>query len=165
MRGHRAFLAIAAIALLLAAPPLLPPYPLTLLTQILIYAVFAMSLDLLLGYTGLASLGHAAYFGVAAYVVAILVTRNQASFWTCLVAAILAATAVAAVFGLVAIRATGVYFLMITLALGMIVWGLAFRWVSVTMGDNGISGIPRPTLLGLSLAEPHTERPEANRCG
>jgi branched-chain amino acid transport system permease protein len=154
MSGRRAILAIAAVALLLGAPPLLPPYPLTLLTQILIYAVFAMSLDLLLGYTGLASLGHAAYFGVAAYVVAILVTRNQASFWTCLVAAILVATAVAAVFGLVAIRATGVYFLMITLALGMIVWGLAFRWVSVTMGDNGISGIPRPTLLGVSFAAP-----------
>jgi branched-chain amino acid transport system permease protein len=154
MSGRRAIPAVAAVALLLATPPLLPPYPLTLLTQILIYAVFAMSLDLLLGYTGLASLGHAAYFGVAAYVVAILVTRYQASFWTCLVAAILAAAAVAAVFGLVAIRATGVYFLMITLALGMIVWGLAFRWVSVTMGDNGISGIPRPHVLGLSLAEP-----------
>jgi branched-chain amino acid transport system permease protein len=132
--------------LLVALPPLLPAYPLTLLTQALIYAVFAMSLDLLLGYTGLPSLGHAAYFGVAAYVVAILATEYQAGFWTCLVMALLAAIITGALFGLVAIRALGVYFLMITLALGMVVWGLAFRWVSMTKGDNGISGVPRPAL-------------------
>src|SRR5438093_1231984 len=151
----RAIPLVACAALLLAAPPFLPPYALTLLTQILIYAIFAMSLDLLLGYTGLASLGHAAYFGVAAYVVAILTTQYHASFWLCLCAALLAASAVAAIFGLIAIRAAGVYFLMITLALGMVIWGLAFRWVSLTMGDNGISGIARPSILpGWSLARP-----------
>jgi branched-chain amino acid transport system permease protein len=154
MSARRAVAIAACLVLLLTAPPLLPAYPLTLLTQILIFAIFAMSLDLLLGYTGLASLGHAAYFGIAAYVVAILSTQSQASFWLCLVAAIVAATAVAAVFGLVAIRAVGVYFLMITLALGMVVWGLAFRWVSLTMGDNGISGIARPSLFGILLARP-----------
>jgi branched-chain amino acid transport system permease protein len=126
-----------------------------LLTQALIYAVFAMSLDLLLGYTGLPSLGHAAYFGVAAYVVGILATEHGASFWTCLPLGILAAIALSALFGLLAMRALGVYFLMITLALGMVAWGLAFRWVSLTMGDNGISGIPRPALgARLSLAGP-----------
>jgi branched-chain amino acid transport system permease protein len=144
----------AGVALAVGAPPLLPPYALTLATQVLIYAIFAMSLDLLLGYTGLASLGHAAYFGVAAYVVAILSTAHQASFAACLPAALAAAAAVAAVFGLVATRAVGVYFLMITLALGMVTWGLAFRWVSLTMGDNGIAGIARPTLGGASLASP-----------
>src|SRR6184192_3031174 len=154
MSARRTIAFAACAALLLGAPPFLPPYPLTLLTQILIYAIFAMSLDLLLGYTGLASLGHAAYFGIAAYVVAILATRQQASFWACLGAAIVLSTAVAAVFGLVAIRAAGVYFLMITLALGMVVWGLAFRWVSLTMGDNGISGIARPSFFGWSLAQP-----------
>jgi branched-chain amino acid transport system permease protein len=146
-------LAVGAAALALA-PPLLPSYALTLLTQIVIYAIFAMSLDLLLGYTGLASLGHAAYFGVAAYVVAIMATAHQAGFAACVPAAILAATLLAAVFGLVAIRAVGTYFLMITLALGMVVWGLAFRWVSLTMGDNGIAGIERPTVAGVSLAAP-----------
>jgi branched-chain amino acid transport system permease protein len=155
MTWRRAIPLVACAALLLAAPPFLPPYALTLLTQILIYAIFAMSLDLLLGYTGLASLGHAAYFGIAAYVVAILTTQHHASFWLCLPAALLAASAVAAIFGLIAIRAAGVYFLMITLALGMVIWGLAFRWVSLTMGDNGISGIARPSLLpGWSLARP-----------
>jgi len=154
MTARRTIALAACAVLLVAVPPFLPPYPLTLLTQILIFAIFAMSLDLLLGYTGLASLGHAAYFGIAAYVVGILATRSQASFWTCVAAAILAATATAAVFGFVAIRAVGVYFLMITLALGMVVWGLAFRWVSLTMGDNGISGIARPALFGFSLASP-----------
>jgi len=116
---------VGLIVLLAAAvAPVLPAYPLTLLTQAFIVAILAMSLDVLLGYTGLPSLGHAAYFGVAAYAVAILATA----------------------FGLIAIRAAGTYFLMITLALGMVVWGLAFRWVSLTKGDNGISGVPRPEL-------------------
>src|SRR5437763_5620497 len=103
MSARRTIAFAACAALLLALPPFLPAYPLTLLTQILIYAIFAMSLDLLLGYTGLASLGHAAYFGVAAYVVAILTTRQGASFWACLGAAILAASALAAVFACIAI--------------------------------------------------------------
>lgn len=143
---------VRLIALLVAGvafavvPPLLPPYPLTLLNQVVIYAIFAMSVDLLLGYTGLASLGHAAYFGLAAYVVGIGTTLHQWSFWVCLPVGVLLAAAVGAVFGLIAIRALGVYFLMITLALGMVVWGTAFRWVSLTQGDNGISGVPRPTL-------------------
>jgi branched-chain amino acid transport system permease protein len=139
-----------AVALLVAAgvAPLLPSYPLTLLTQVAIMAVLAMSLDVLLGYTGLTSLGHAAYFGVAAYAVGILATEKQAGFATCLVAGVVLAALTAAIFGLVAIRATGTYFLMITLALGMVVWGLAFRWVSLTKGDNGIAGVPRPEIVG-----------------
>jgi branched-chain amino acid transport system permease protein len=137
---------LVAAAALVVVPPFLSSFALTLLTQALIFAVFAMSLDLLLGYTGLPSLGHAAYFGVAAYVVAVLATEYQAGFWTCLAVALLAATLTSALFGLIAIRAAGVYFLMITLALGMVAWGLAFRWVSVTKGDNGISSVPRPSL-------------------
>jgi len=111
--------------------------------------------DLLLGYTGLPSLGHAAYFGVAAYTVGILSTDYQRGFPTCLLAGLLLAVLFAAVFGLLAIRASGTYFLMITLALGMVVWGLAFRWVSMTKGDNGIAGVPRPDLpLPWNLAAP-----------
>jgi branched-chain amino acid transport system permease protein len=135
--------------------PFLSAYPLTLLTQAAIVAILAMSLDVLLGYTGLPSLGHAAYFGVAAYAVGILSTDYQRGFVTCLVVGLAAATLTAAVFGLLAIRASGTYFLMITLALGMVVWGLAFRWVSMTKGDNGIAGVPRPDLpLPWSLGAP-----------
>jgi branched-chain amino acid transport system permease protein len=135
--------------------PFLSAYPLTLLTQAAIVAILAMSLDVLLGYTGLPSLGHAAYFGVAAYAVGILSTDYQRGFLTCLATGLVAATLTAAVFGLLAIRASGTYFLMITLALGMVVWGLAFRWVSMTKGDNGIAGVPRPDLpLPWSLGAP-----------
>jgi branched-chain amino acid transport system permease protein len=132
--------------LLLVSPPFLSSFLLTLLTQALIYGILAMSLDIVLGYTGLASLGHAAYFGIGAYSVGILATRHGAGFWLTLPAGILLAVAVAGIFGLVALRASGVYFLMITLALGMVVWGLAHRWVTMTQGDNGISAIPRPDL-------------------
>ena len=105
-----------------------------------------MSLDILMGYTGLPSFGHSAFFGVAAYTVAILSTRYGVGFWGCVGGAFLLSTAVAAIFGLLVAHTKGVYFLMITLALSMVVWGLAFRWVGMTSGDNGISGIPRPDL-------------------
>jgi branched-chain amino acid transport system permease protein len=150
--GQRVVVAIIFF-LLLISPPFLSSFLLTLLTQALIYAILAMSLDIILGYTGLASLGHAAYFGLGAYGVGILATRHGAGFWITLPVGVLLAVAVAAIFGLVALRATGVYFLMITLALGMVVWGLAHRWVTMTQGDNGISAIPRPDLgLPWSLA-------------
>lgn len=154
MIGRRALLAAVVVAVLALIGPWLPAYPLTVLTQALIVAILAMSLDVLLGYTGLSSLGHAAYFGVGAYVVAILATEHQMGLLTCLAAGVALATVTAAVFGLLAIRAAGTYFLMITLALGMVIWGLAYRWVSLTKGDNGIAGIPRPTLLGIELIAP-----------
>ena len=155
MIDRRVAAGAAALALAAAVAPALPAYPLTLLTQATIVAILAMSLDVLLGYTGLPSLGHAAYFGVAAYAVGILATERQVGLVGCLLAGVLLATGTAALFGLLAIRATGVYFLMITLALGMVVWGLAFRWVSMTKGDNGITGVPRPELgLPWPLAEP-----------
>ncbi len=147
--GGRSSQAVAVGLVLLAllvAPPYMSSFMLSLLTQAIIYSILAMSLDLILGYTGLASLGHAAYFGIGAYSVGILGTHYGAGFWTTLTVGVLGAVAVAAVFGLVALRTTGVYFLMITLALGMVVWGLAHRWVSMTSGDNGISGVPRPNL-------------------
>jgi branched-chain amino acid transport system permease protein len=156
MRGAQQQLGIGLAFLLLAMAPLcLSSYLLALLTQAVISAMLAMSLDLLLGYTGLASLGHAAYLGIGAYSVGVLTTQYGANFWVTLAAGIFLAALVAAVFGVVALRTTGVYFLMITLSLGMVVWGLAQRWVSMTQGDNGISGIPKPTLgLPWSFAKP-----------
>jgi branched-chain amino acid transport system permease protein len=150
-RWRRLAAAAGTLGALALVAPLLSSFMLSLLTQALIYSILAMSLDLMLGYTGLSSLGHAAYFGLGAYAVGILATRHGAGFWVTLVAGIALAVAVAAVFGLVALRATGVYFLMITLALGMVAWGLAHRWVSLTQGDNGISGVPRPD-LGLPVS-------------
>ena len=137
-----AVLVLLSVALL-AGPLLMTPYWTGLLTQIVILAILAMSLDLLLGYTGLPSLGHAGLFGVAAYGVGILSTTYQANVWVAAVGGLLTGILLAALFGLIVSHVRDVYFLMITLALGMVLWGLRFRWIPVTGGDNGISGIPR----------------------
>jgi branched-chain amino acid transport system permease protein len=151
---RRALAAVIVVGVLAGLGPVLPAYPLTLVTQALIFGILAMSLDVLLGYTGLPSLGQAAYFGVAAYAVALLATERQVGLLGCAAAGIALAAVTAGVFGVVAIRARGTYFLMITLALGMVVWGLAFRWVSLTKGDNGVAGVPRPVIGALSLSAP-----------
>jgi branched-chain amino acid transport system permease protein len=148
--------AVAVVAALAAVPLVTQTYYLHLLTLTFVYGIMAMSLDLLVGYTGLSSLGHAAYFGAAGYAVGILSTRLGLAFWPTASLAVLLTTAIAAVFGLLAIRAVGAYFLIITLALGQIVWGLAFRWVSMTGGDNGLRGIRRPALgWGIDLGQIH----------
>src|SRR5476649_536325 len=126
-----------------------------LATRAMAFAILAMSVDLLLGYTGMSSMGQAAYFGVGAYLTAVLATKFHFGlgwdFWLVVVLGILLGAALAAIFGLFAIRATGVYFLMITLALGQCVWGLAYRWNSLTGGDNGINLQHRPK-FGIDLA-------------
>jgi branched-chain amino acid transport system permease protein len=140
---------------LLAGPLLMSPYWTGLLTQIVILAILAMSLDLLLGYTGLPSLGHAAFFGVAAYGVGILSTTYQADVWTSAAGGLLTGLVLAALFGLIVSHVRDVYFLMITLALGMVLWGLSYRWIPMTGGDNGIAGIPRlEAHLGLPTTGP-----------
>jgi branched-chain amino acid transport system permease protein len=146
-----------AFIILVILPPFYTSYWITLFTQMLIYGTLAMSLDILLGYTGLSSFGHAGFFGSSGYVVAILATRYKMGFLSCLVSGMAVTTFISCIFGLLVAHASGVYFLIITLALGMTLWGLAFRWVTMTGGDNGISGIPRPDLgLPISLKDPLT---------
>ena len=144
----------AGLVVLLLVIPHTSSFVVLLATRALAFAILAMSLDILLGYTGLPSLGQAAYFGVGAYLTAVLATKFQFGlgwdFWLVVVFGILLGAALAAVFGLFAIRATDVYFLMITLALGQCVWGLAYRWNSLTGGDNGIVIKVRPK-FGLDL--------------
>ena len=157
MDSRRKFFIIFAVMLaVLVATPHSGSYVIVLVTHALIFAILAMSLDILLGYTGLPSLGQAAYLGVGAYLTAILASRFQFgldwTFWLVVVLGILIGAATAALFGLFAVHAGGVYFLMITLALGMCVWGLAYRWNSLTGGDNGIVLPPRPA-FGIELAD------------
>jgi branched-chain amino acid transport system permease protein len=150
---------LLVVAGVLAAVALIVPHTnsfiILLATRALAFSILVMSLDLLLGFTGLASLGQAAYLGVGAYLTAILASRYQIGlgydFWLVVVLGTLGGAALAAVFGLLAIRASGVYFLMITLALGQCVWGLAYRWNSLTGGDNGINLGRRPK-FGIDLA-------------
>ncbi len=142
---------LAALAFALLIPKLLSSFYVDLLSQVLIYGLLAMSIDLLAGYTGLVPLGHAGIFGIAAYVVAYLMTKDNTSAYLAVPLGVVASTFAAAVFALLAIRTTGIYFLMVTLAEGMIVWGVAYRWSSVTNAENGISGIVRPAMVSGSL--------------
>lgn len=145
---------IAALAALVFIVPQSGSFVVLLATRAMAFAILAMSVDLLLGYTGLSSMGQAAYFGVGAYLTAVLATKMHFGlgwdFWIVVILGMLLGAALAAVFGLFAIRAGGVYFLMITLALGQCVWGLAYRWNSLTGGDNGINLNGRPN-FGLDL--------------
>mgnify|MGYP000344962279 CR=1 FL=1 len=143
-----------AVIVLVLLPPVLPGYIVILLTQSLIFGIVAMSLDLLIGYTKLPALGHAAYFAIGAYTAAILATRHGAGFGLSLLSGIGLAVGASALIGLLVLRAAGVYFLMITLAIAMCIWGLAFQWVHMTGGENGISRIPRPEIgLGMNLLD------------
>ena len=126
-------------------------YYLNLTSQIFIFAVFAASINLLLGYGGLPTLGHAAYLGVAAYFSALAFLKFGLAHWLAAPAALLGTTLMAAGFGLIALRATGLGFLMLTLALSQVLWGTAYRWVAMTDGDNGLRGLTRPAPFGLSL--------------
>jgi len=150
---------LTALALLLAVAVVTPhttPFLLLLVTRILILAILAMSLDLLLGFTGIASLGHAAFLGLGAYLTAILAVRYEFGlswdFGLVILFGSLLGAATAAVFGLFALRASGVYFLMITLALSQCVWGLAYRWDTLTGGDNGLNLPGRPVLGPIQLS-------------
>ena len=134
-----------AAALLLLAPQVLGLFWTGLLIQIFVFGLFALSVDLLVGHTGILPMGHAAFFAVAAYTAAILEVRQGAAFLPAAAAAILAAAAFGAVFG-VAVRTAGVYFILVTLAMGHVVWGVLMRWTNVTGGENGISNVPLPTL-------------------
>jgi branched-chain amino acid transport system permease protein len=145
---------VFALAALAALPAYAGEFYINLASQILIAAIVAMSLNLLVGYGGLTSLGHASFVGFAAYAYAWLATRLGVGNGLAAVLALMATTALACVFGLIALRATGLAFLMITLALSQILWGLAYRWVSITNGDNGLSGITRLTPFGVSLDSP-----------
>lgn len=139
--------AVALLAVLASTPLWLSSYPQTLLTEILVFGLFAASIDLLAGIAGRTSLGHGAIFGTAAYVVAWCQNAAGIDPWIAAVVGVLAATLLALVFGLLAVRTEGVYFLLLTLALGMVVWGVAYRWVSVTGAESGIRGIARPAGL------------------
>ncbi|HTK89176.1 MAG TPA: branched-chain amino acid ABC transporter permease [Verrucomicrobiae bacterium] len=144
----------AAVGALAVLPLALSSYQVDLLTKMLIFAIFAMSLNLSLGYAGLPSLGHAAYFGVGAYTVGLLAVRVWNNFWVDMACGLVAAAVAAALFGLLALRAEGSYLLMITLALAQVLWGIAFGWRRLTGGDDGLPGIPRPAEgLPLSLAD------------
>jgi branched-chain amino acid transport system permease protein len=133
-------------------PLFLSHYLLYLAAKILIFAIFAMGLNLILGYTGLVSMGHAAFFGTAVYVGAFLTVHSGfENFWLVALLGILAAVFMAALFGLFIVHLSGAYFLLITLGLSQLLFSIVWKWRALTGGDDGLPGIPRPD-LGLPLS-------------
>jgi branched-chain amino acid transport system permease protein len=128
----------------------------SLFTKILVYGLLVMSLDLLVGYTGLMAFGHAAFFGITTYTTAILTKHyNVTSFWLAAPAGVVMAAFAASIFGLVALRVSGIYFLLITLAMGQLVYGIVHTSVGplgkLTGASDGIGGVEYPEILGFSF--------------
>jgi branched-chain amino acid transport system permease protein len=143
------------VVLVLVAGGFVPGAEQRLVTEMLVFGLFAMSLNVLLGYTGLPSLGHGLYFGLSAYATAILVRDHTENLLVILLAAPLVAAAVAALVGLIALRTSGAYFLMITFAFAQL--GVAFttQAADLTGGADGLAGIFRPDLgEGVDLYDP-----------
>jgi len=143
-------LLLAAVALVTLPYWMSGIYYINVASQILFFAVFALGLNIIAGYGGLVSLGHAALFGISAYVVGYLL-QHGVGHAIAILGALLAGLAAMAVYAALALRATGIGFIMITLALGEILWGLAYRWISVTNGDNGINLHGRPQPFGFDI--------------
>jgi branched-chain amino acid transport system permease protein len=147
-----AALVVCALALLVLPWIIGNEFYVNMATQVLIYALFALSINMMLGYGGMVSLGHAAYLGIAGYA-CILATTAGYDQLTAAVFAVALSTAAAAFFGVLSLRAPGLGFIMITLALGQIVWGVAYRANDLTGGDNGIRHPARPMPFGFDLRD------------
>lgn len=155
MDKARITLILVALAAALALPFTAGPFWTGLVTQMYIFGLLALSVDLLLGHAGLFSLTHASFFAVSAYTVAILQVRYAVPTALAAPAGILAGTLLALLFGL-AVRTRGVYFILITIAFGYVVWGMAHRWSSFTGGDNGVTNVPFPA-IGAAAITSHTQ--------
>lgn len=145
--------ALIMMAAALVAPFVVGPFWMALITQILIFGLLALAVDLLLGHAGLFSVCHASFFAVSAYTVAILQVRYGQPTLVAAPAGLLAGTLLAVLYG-AAVRTRGVYFILITIAMGYIIWGAAYRWASFTGGDNGITNVPAPAIGGVALQSP-----------
>jgi branched-chain amino acid transport system permease protein len=150
----RIWIPLAILLVALAAAPFLglPPFAQGLIIEILTFSLLALSLNILLGYTGLVSFGHAAFFGIAGYAVAALATHFTTEILLTFPIAVLCATLCALPLGWLSIRLSGFYFLMITFAFAQMVFVAAFRWKWLTGGSDGML-VPGPTLFGISVLQ------------
>jgi branched-chain amino acid transport system permease protein len=155
MIGRRGILAILIVSVLILWPYVVGEYWLSLLSQILIFGLVALSVDLLLGHAGLFSLCQAAFFSVSAYAVAIGQVKYGLGHVQAVSLGLSCGLALGAVFGL-SVRTRGVYFILVTLAMGYIVWGIGYRWAGLTGGDSGITNVSVPSIGGYDLTHPVT---------
>jgi len=149
-RSKKKIIMIAAAVLLAIFLPYLAPYT-ALASEILVFAIFAMAYDLMLGYAGMLSFGHAMFFGLGAYTTGLIITRLYPSVLVGLFAAALVGALVAYPIGFLSIRRRGIYFTMVTLAFSQLFYFIAFKWASLTGGDDGLQNVPRPFLGPLRL--------------
>ena len=149
LNGYRAVPYAAALLIAIVLPLFVSTFATTMLTKVLIYALFAMSLDVVMGYTGNRSFGHAAYFGMGAYCVA-LVPRffGITNFWLLLLISIVVCAVLAAVIGYFTLKLSGTNFLLVTMAFCQLLNVIASKWTTVTGGTDGIVGIKYPQLGG-----------------
>jgi branched-chain amino acid transport system permease protein len=150
MNSRQITLALGGLACIAVPLLITNDYYINLASQILIYALLALSVNLLLGYGGMVSLGHAAFLGLTGYCVVLMVLAGYDQLTTA-IASVVFSTACGALFGMLSLRAAGIGFLMITLALGQIVWGIAYRANELTGGDNGINLPARPVPFGIDI--------------
>ncbi|HXH85140.1 MAG TPA: branched-chain amino acid ABC transporter permease [Candidatus Tectomicrobia bacterium] len=144
--------ALAAAAVLLAAPLWLPnPYHLHIVIMAGIFTVLALSLNLLLGYTGQLSLGHAAFFGIGAYTSALLTLSLAWSFWLAMPAGVVAAGLAGWAIGRLALELRGAYFVLVTISFAGVISLVSVNWMELTNGPLGLPGIPPPSLAGIEL--------------
>src|SRR5437867_12446833 len=147
-------LAVATLLLLGACPWMLARHQLSILTELLILGLFALSLDLIMGYTGMVSFGHAAYFGLGAYGSALVLIYFGQPIPVALLAGALLAGIIAVPVGWFSTRAREIYFAMLTLAFAQLLYTVAYKWRDLTGGSDGIAGVPKTPLFwgGPSLA-------------
>lgn len=155
MTAARAAAVVGVVVALALLPQVAGPVWMGLATQMIVFGLLALSVDLLLGHAGLFSICHGSFFAVAAYTTAILQVRYAVPTALAAPAGLLAGTLLGLLFGL-AVRTRGVYFILITIAFGYVVWGVAHRWSSFTGGDNGVTNVPFPAVGGLRV-ESHTD--------
>ena len=138
---------LISLALLISVPLFQSAYLIDVVTEILIYALFALSLNVIIGYSGNVSFGHAAYFAIGGYTNAILLTSHGWALVPSFVTSILITMIAAGFVAYFCTRLTNIYFAMLTLAFSMLVWAIAFKWRSVTGGDDGFVGIRVPEII------------------
>src|SRR5206468_1852088 len=143
---------LVAIAILLILPSLLPSFLVVVMTEIAIVALFAIAFNLLMGFGGMVSFGHAAYFALGAYAAAILVKQAAWPMLLGIAAAPFVAAAGALLFGFFIVRLTQTYFAMLSLAFAQIVFTVIFKWKTLTGGDDGLLNVWPPTWLKSPLA-------------
>ena len=139
--------AVVILGLLLILPPLAPRFYVYTLALIFVTALLTMSLNLVVGYGGLYQFHHGVFYGVGAYTVALMLTKTDLPMWVGFIAGPIMAAFMGLIIGGICVRLTRLYFAMLQISLGSLIWAIVFRWYNFTGGDDGIHGIPMPSIL------------------